>query len=30
LDEEIPVSLVKKLVKARMKMNEAEAKSNRR
>jgi uncharacterized protein YdhG (YjbR/CyaY superfamily) len=30
LDREIPVSLVKKLVRARMKMNEAEAKIPRR
>jgi len=30
LDDKIPVSLVKKLVKARMKMNEAEAKPSRR
>ena len=30
LDEEIPVSLVKKLVKARMKINEAESRPNRR
>jgi uncharacterized protein YdhG (YjbR/CyaY superfamily) len=30
LDREIPVSLVKKLVRARMKMNEAEAKLRHR
>jgi len=30
LDREIPVSLVKKLVRARMKMNEAEARPGRR